>query len=181
EFWKSPGITPDEMKKINTTVYRLPCAGFAEKDGTFVNSARWLQWKHIALPPPGQAKLDQEIVARIFLRIRDLYRAEGGAFPDPVLNLTWNYTAPHNPSLAEVAKEINGRALADVTDPKTNQTIKAGQQLPGFAFLRDDGSTLAGNWLYCGSWTEEGPLMQRRGTDDPSALAIYPHSASSWP
>src|SRR2546426_865005 len=35
EFWKSPGITTDEMKQIQTTVYRLPCAGFAEKDGSF--------------------------------------------------------------------------------------------------------------------------------------------------
>ena len=52
EFWKSPGITTDEMKTIQTTVYRLPCAGFAEKDGTFTNSARWLQWKNTALPMP---------------------------------------------------------------------------------------------------------------------------------
>ncbi len=50
EFWQAPGITADELKKINTTVYRLPGAGFAEKDGTFVNSARWLQWKCAALP-----------------------------------------------------------------------------------------------------------------------------------
>src|SRR5437667_7356353 len=38
EFWKSPGITTEEMKKIQTTVYRLPCAGFAEKEGTFTNA-----------------------------------------------------------------------------------------------------------------------------------------------
>ena len=44
-FWNSPGVTPEEMKNIKTEVYRLPGAGFAEKDGTFVNSARWLQWK----------------------------------------------------------------------------------------------------------------------------------------
>ena len=156
EFWKSPGITAEEMKQIQTTVYRLPGAGFAEKDGTFVNSARWLQWKSAALPPPGMAKLDQEILARIFLKVRELYKKEGGKFPDPVLNATWSYTDPHNPSLSEIAKEINGRALADVTDPKLNQTIKAGQQLPGFAWLRDDGSTMCGNWLYCGSWTEAG-------------------------
>ena len=55
EFWSSPGITPEEMKTINTTVYRLPCAGFAEKDGSMTNSARWLQWKNVAVPPPGQA------------------------------------------------------------------------------------------------------------------------------
>src|SRR5450432_3120623 len=181
EFWKSPGITPEQMRKIPTTVYRLPGAGFAEKDGTFVNSARWLQWKNAALPPPGQCKLDQEILARIFLKVRELYAKEGGAFPDPIMHASWNYSDPHNPSLSEVAKEINGRALADVTDSKLNQTIKAGQQLPGFAWLRDDGSTLSGNWLYCGSWTEAGAMMQRRGTEDPSGLGVYPNWAWSWP
>jgi len=181
EFWNAPGITDEEKKKINTTVYRLPGAGFAEKDGTFVNSARWLQWKNVALPPPGQAKLDQEILATIFLKVRDLYKKEGGKFPDPVMNAWMPYTDPYNPSLAEVAKELNGKALADLTDPKTNQTIKAGQQLPGFAWLKDDGTTLSGNWLYCGSWTEAGAMIQRRGTEDPSGLGIYPNWAWSWP
>ena len=181
EFWRAPGMTQEEMKKINTTVYRLPGAGFAEKDGTFVNSARWLQWKYPAVPTPGQAKVDQEILARIFLKVRELYRAEGGKFPDPILNLLWSYTTPENPSLAEVAKELNGRALADLKDNTTGQEIKAGQQLPGFAWLRDDGSTLCGNWLYSGSWTEAGSQIQRRGTDDPSGLGIYPNWAWSWP
>jgi formate dehydrogenase major subunit len=181
EFWKSPGVTPEEMKTIPTEVYRLPGAGFAEKDGTFVNSARWLQWKWAAVPPPGDAKLDQEILARIFLKVRELYRKEGGAFPDPILNLSWNYTVPENPSLSEVAKELNGRALADVEDKASGQTMKAGQQLPGFSWLRDDGSTLSGNWIWCGSWTEAGALTQRRNTDDPSGQGIYPNWAWSWP
>src|SRR5438445_6976893 len=183
EFWRSPGTSPEEMKRINTTVYRLPGAGFAEKDGTFVNSARWLQWKYVAVPPPGDAKVDQEILARIFLKVRELYKSEGGKFPDPILNLSWAYTTPQNPSLAEVAKEINGKALADLTDEKLfpGQTIKAGQQLPGFAWLKDDGTTACGNWLYSGSWTEAGAQMQRRGTDDPSGLGIYQNWAWSWP
>ena len=183
EFWKSPGITADEMKKIQTTVYRLPCAGFAEKDGTFVNSARWLQWKNAALPPPGDARLDQDILAQIFLKVRDLYRKDGGRFPDPILNARWTYTQPEHPALAEVAKEINGTALAEIQDP-TGQgapSIKAGQQLPGFAWLKDDGTTLCANWLYSGSWTEAGNNMARRGTDDPSGLGIYPNWAWSWP
>src|SRR5438067_2430611 len=154
EFWRAPGTTPDEMKTIPTTVYRLPCAGFAEKDGTFVNSARWLQWKNIALPPPGDAKVDQEILSRIFLRVRALYESEGGVFKDPIVNLSWNYTDPLHRSFVELAKEINGRDLA------------TGQQLPGFAALKDDGTTLSGNWLYCGSWTEAGAMTQRRGTED---------------
>ncbi len=181
EFWKSPGITTDEMRDIKTTVYRLPCAGFAEKDGTFVNSARWLQWKNAAVPPPGQAKVDQEVLARIFLKVRELYKKESGQFPDPILNLSWQYTTPYNPSLAEVAKEISGKALADITDPKTGQTIKAGQQVPGYAWLKDDGTTACGNWLYSGSWTEAGSQSARRGTEDPSGLGIYPNWGFSWP
>jgi formate dehydrogenase major subunit len=181
EFWKSPGISPEEMKTINTTVYRLPCAGFAEKDGSMTNSARWLQWKNVAVPPPGEARLDQDIVAQIFLKVRELYKKEGGKFPDPILNAWWPYTTPYNPSLADLAKEINGKALADLTDPKTAQVIKAGQQLPGFAWLKDDGTTLSGNWLYCGSWTEAGAMTQRRGTDDPSGLGFYLNWAWSWP
>jgi formate dehydrogenase major subunit len=183
EFWRAPGTTRDEMTRIQTTVYRLPCAGFAEKDGTFVNSARWLQWKNAALPPPGDARLDQDILAQIFLRVRALYQKEGGAFPDPILHARWPYTQPEHPALSEVAREINGQALADLTDPsgRTDQIVKAGQQLPGFAWLKDDGTTLCGNWLYSGSWTEAGNQMARRGTDDPSGLGIYSNWAWSWP
>ena len=180
EFWKAPGTTPEEMKTINTTVYRLACAGFAEKDGSMTNSARWLQWKNVAVPTPGECRLDQDIVSDIFLKVRELYKKEGGKFPDPILNLTWPYTNPQ-PSLAELAKEINGKALADLTDPKTQQVIKRGQQVPGFAWLKDDGTTSCGNWIYSGCWTEAGPQLARRGTEDPSGQGIYPNWAWSWP
>jgi len=180
EFWKAPGTTPEEMKTINTTVYRLACAGFAEKDGSMTNSARWLQWKNVAVPTPGECRLDQDIISDIFLKVRELYKKEGGKFPDPILNLTWPYTNPQ-PSLAELAKEINGKALADLTDPKTQQVIKRGQQVPGFAWLKDDGTTSCGNWIYSGCWTEAGPQLARRGTEDPSGQGIYPNWAWSWP
>jgi anaerobic selenocysteine-containing dehydrogenase len=151
EFWRSPGITPDETKTINTTVYRLACAGFAEKDGSMTNSARWL------------------------------YQKEGGKFPDPILNLTWGYSNPMHPPLAELTKELNGKALADLTDPKTQITIKKGQQLPGFAWLKDDGTTACGNWIYSGCWTEAGNQTIRRGTEDPSNMGVYQNWAWSWP
>src|SRR5437870_9267363 len=181
EFWRSPGITPDEMKQIQTTVYRLPCAGFAEKDGSFTNSARWLLWKNTALSAPGDCRLDQGIVAQIFLKVRELYKKEGGKFPDPVLNLTWNYSVPSNPPLAEVLKEVNGKALADLEDPATKQQIKVGQQLPGFAWLKDDGTTSCGNWIYSGSFTEAGNQTARRDPSDPSNLGIHPGWGWSWP
>ena len=121
EFWRAPGITADEQKKINTTVYRLPGAGFAEKDGTFVNSARWLQWKNVAVPPPGQARLDQEILATIFLKVRDLYKKEGGKFPDPISTLSWAYTNPYNPSLSE-SRQGDSTAKLSPTSPTRRRT-----------------------------------------------------------
>jgi formate dehydrogenase major subunit len=189
EFWKSPQVVGNksqaeaaaEMKKIQTTVYRLPCAGFAEKDGTFTNSARWLQWKNAALPTPGDCRLDQAIVAQIFLKVRELYKKQGGKFPDPILNLSWGYTDPTNPSLAEVLKEINGKTLVDAEDPATKVQLKAGQQLPGFAWLKDDGTTACGNWIYSGSYTEAGNLTARRDPSDPSGMGVHQNWAWSWP
>jgi len=181
EFWKSPGSTTDEQKKIQTTVYRLPCAGFAEKDGTFTNSARWLQWKNAALPVPPGCRLDQDIVAQIFLKVRELYKKDGGKFPDPILKLAWNYTNPASPSLAEVLKEINGKTAVDAEDAATKAQLKAGNQLPGFAWLKDDGTTSCGNWIYCGSFTEAGNLTARRDASDPSGMGVHQNWAWSWP
>jgi formate dehydrogenase major subunit len=179
EFWKSPRvIAQGDMKEIQTTVYRLPCAGFAEKDGSFTNSARWLLWKNAAVPLPGDCRLDQGIVAQIFLKVRDLYKKDSGKFPDPILNLTWNYSDHLNPPLAEVLKELNGKALGDLEDPVTKQQIKAGQQLPGFAWLKDDGSTACGNWIYSGAFTEAGNQTARRDPSDPSGMGVLYNRAS---
>ncbi len=68
-----------------------------------------------------------------------------------------------------------------LTDPATGQVIKAGQQIPGFAWLRDDGTTMCGNWIYSGMWTEAGAQCQRRGTEDPSGLGVYPNWSWCWP
>jgi formate dehydrogenase major subunit len=181
EFWRSPGTTADDMKGIQTAVYRLPCASFAEKDGSMTNSARWVTWKYAAVPPPGDARLDHDILAQIYLRVRALYQKEGGKFPDPVLHATWSYIDSEHPSLSEVAKEINGKALADVKDATGTILVKAGQQLPGFAALRDDGTTMCGNWIYSGMWTEAGPQIQRRDPSDPSGLGIHSGWSWSWP
>ncbi len=183
-FWKAPaeygGAAPAQIK---TEVYLLPAASFAEKDGTFTNSARWLQWKWKALDPPGQARPDQEIVSRLMMAVRDLYQKEGGALPEPILNLSWSYSNPQNPDLGEVLREMSGKALADIADDKDpNKIVRtAGQQLDGFGQLRDDGSTLCGNWLHSGVYTEAGNLAQRRGNADPGGLGMYPNWAFSWP
>ena len=182
EFWKSPRVLAQgDQKQIQTTVYRLPCAGFAEKDGSFTNSARWLLWKNTAVPLPGDCRLDHGIVAQIFLKVRELYKKDAGKFPDPILNLTWGYSDPMNPPLFEVLKEMNGKALADLEDPATKQQIKAGQQLPGFAWLKDDGTTSCGIWIYSGAYTEAGNQTARRDPSDPSGMGVHQAWGWSWP
>ena len=54
-----------------TNVYAdviLPAASFAEKDGTFTNSDRRVQRVAPAVPPPGQARADWEIVSDLARR-----------------------------------------------------------------------------------------------------------------
>ncbi len=189
-FWKAPKDlgTPDAAQ-IKTEVYLLPATNFAEKDGTFTNSGRWAQWKWKAVDGPGQSKSDQEIISRMLLALKDLYKKEPGALPEAVFNISWPYTNPANPDLSEVLKEINGKAITDLVeppkDPKSKEPPKvlktAGQQLDGFAQLRDDGSTSCGNWLYGGVFTEAGNMSQRRNNADPLGLGMFHQWAFSWP
>jgi len=184
EYWKNYGAYNDvDPTKIQTEVFRLPSTCFAEEDGSLVNSGRWLQWHWKGAEPPGEARGDPEIMAGLFTRLRALYQKEGGAFPDPILNLTWNYLQPESPSPEELAKEFNGKALADVTDPKDPKTVlvKAGEQLDSFAQLRDDGSTASGCWIFTGSWTSKGNMMARRDNSDPSGLGSTLNWAFAWP
>lgn len=184
EFWKPHGEFNDvKPADIPTEVFRLPATLFAENSGTFTNSGRVIQWRWKAADGPGDAKDDTEIIAALFLRLKAMYAKDGGAFPDPILNLTWAYTQPAKPSPEELLREINGKALADVVDPKdpTKVLVKAGEQLPSFAMLRDDGSTACGNWIYCGSWSQAGNNTARRDNSDPSGLGQTLNWGFAWP
>ena len=181
-FWQDYGPqNPSDPAKIQTEVFQLPCTCFAEEDGSLVNSARWLQWHWKAAEPPGEARTDIFIVAGLYHRMKALYAKEGGAFPDPLLNLTWHYADPDEPTAAELAKEMNGRALADLKDAGGNVVLKAGQQLDGFAQLKDDGTTMAGCWIFTGCYTEKGNQMARRDATDPREAGITPGWAWAWP
>lgn len=111
-----------------------------------------------------------------------MYAAEGGATPEPVLNMTRNYSTPENPAPEEVAMESNGKALADVIDPATGTVLaKKGDQLSTFAHLRDDGTTSSGCWIFAGSWTPKGNQMANRDNADPSGLGNTLGWAWAWP
>ena len=183
-FWENHGEYNDtKPEEIQTTVFELPTTCFAEDEGSLVNSGRWLQWHWPGATPPGEAKSDVWIMAQLYKRLKALYQKEGGAFPDPILNLRWEYSNPDEPSPDELAKELNGSALADVPDPAdpSKLLLQKGKQLPGFAACRDDGSTACGCWIYSGCYTEAGNMMARRDNTDPDDTGIYQKWAFSWP
>ncbi len=172
EFWHAPGA---DSSQINTEVFVLPATHWIEKDGSFTNSGRWLQWKDQVLPPEGKARHDHWVLADLFLRVRKLYETEGGKFPDPVMDLTFDYDDPAKPTLDEIAREVNGKDL------------KTGKQMESFKDLTDDGNTTSGNWIYVGSYTDEGNMMKRRNgvqdpeKNDPTGMGFFPEWAFSWP
>ena len=181
-FWQNHGEFNDvDPAKIQTEVFRLPSTCFAEENGSIVNSGRWLQWHFKGQDAPGEALNDGEILSGIYSRLRKMYASEGGALPDQVLNMTWNYQTPDNPASEEVAMESNGKALADVFDDKGTLLVKKGQQLSSFAQLKDDGSTSSGCWIFAGSWTPDGNQMARRDNTDPSGLGNTLNWSWAWP
>lgn len=181
-FWQNHGEMNDiNPADIQTEVFRLPSSCFAEEDGSIANSGRWLQWHWAAAEPPAEALHDGKIIGRLFTRLRDMYRREGGANPEPVLNMAWDYHDPADPTPEEIAREANGKALADITDAAGNVVVKKGQQISAFSQLKADGSTSSFCWIYAGSWTEKGNQMDNRDNSDPSGLGCTPGWAWSWP
>lgn len=183
-FWENHGAFNDvNTASIQTEVFQLPTRCFAEDQGSLTNSGRWLQWFWPGGTAPGEARPDTWIMAQIFLRMRELYRKEGGAFPDPILNLSWEYHDPNEPEPEELAKEINGRALTDLTDPNdpSKVIVAAGKQVLNFTQLRDDGSTMCGCWIYSGCFNEAGNNMARRDNSDPDQTGTHPNWTWAWP
>jgi formate dehydrogenase major subunit len=172
EFWRAPGL---DHTKIDTEIFMLPATHWIEKDGSFVNSGRWMQWKEQVIKPRGESRHDHWILADLFMRVKKLYADKGGKYPDAINALTLNYKDPLRPELDEIAKEING------------QDLTTGKQMATFAALKDDGTTTAGNWIYTGSYTEQGNLSRRRDgvqdvkKNDPTGLGFFPNWAWSWP
>ena len=122
-FWENHG---ELQRRRSPRTSRPRCSScrstcFAEDDGSLVNSGRWLQWHWAGGTPPGEAKRDIWIMAQLYLRLKALYQKEGGAFPDPILNLHWPYKDPDEPHAGGTRQGDQrlrrSTTLTDPTDP----------------------------------------------------------------
>jgi formate dehydrogenase major subunit len=124
-FWQD---APDD---IDTEVFFFPAASHVEKEGTFTNTQRLLQWREKAVEPPGDARSELQFMVELG---RKLQAKATGASRDAALRaLTWNYA---DEDAAEVLQEIHG--------------WKNGGAIKHFGDLRADGTTACGCWIYSG-------------------------------
>jgi formate dehydrogenase major subunit len=142
-WWKDgPEIESGELRTedIGTEVFFLPAAAHTEKDGSFTQTGRMLQWHHTAVEPAGDARSDLWFTYHLGRRIRAKLASSTDDMDRPLLDLTWEYPelgAQADPDADAVLAEINGRDAS-------------GQPLSSFTQLKADGSTACGCWIYCG-------------------------------
>jgi formate dehydrogenase major subunit len=147
-FWKDgPEIETGELKteEIGTEVFFLPASTHVEKDGSFTNTQRLLQWHFKAVEPEGDCRSDLWFMYHLGRKIREKLVGLTDPKDEPVKRLTWTY-ATHGehaePSADDVLREING-------------WDSLGKALPDYTGLKDDGSTTCGCWIYSGCYRDE--------------------------
>ncbi len=157
EFWRdAPEIARGEVKPedIGTEVFFFPAAAHTEKDGSFTNTQRMLQWHEKAVEPPGHARSELDFVYKLGQRLKKLYESSYDEPRNwPIRDMTWNYPTHGplaEPSAEAVLKEVHGFTVAD------------GKLVEGFTSLKDDGSTACGCWIYSGVYRDGENLANRR-------------------
>jgi formate dehydrogenase major subunit len=148
-FWYgSPEIERGELspETIGTEVFLFPAAGTAEKEGTFTNTQRLLQYREKAVDPPGDARSETWFMYHLGRRLKKKVENDSRPRNAGLRALTWNYSTNGKhaePEVEEVLKEINGYSLPER------------KQLSNIKDLKNDGSTACGAWIYCGVFPEE--------------------------
>jgi formate dehydrogenase major subunit len=172
-FWyDSPEIASGELRteEIATEVFFLPAAAHTEKDGSFTNTQRLLQWHHKAVEPAGDCRSDLWFMYHLGLRIRDKLARSRKRRDRPILDLTWDYPTSgpqEEPSAEAVLREINGRD-------------GHGNLLPTSTKLEADGSTKCGCWIYSGCYADGVNQPARRKPGSKQSW-VAPEWGWAWP
>src|SRR5581483_9491437 len=93
-FWyASPEIERGELSpdSIATEVFLMPAAGTAEKEGSFTNTQRLLQFRNKAVEPPGDARSELWFMYHLGRRMKAKAAKDPRPRNDGLQALTWNY------------------------------------------------------------------------------------------
>ena len=175
-FWSdAPEIETGELATadIETEVFFFPAAAHVEKEGSFTQTQRMLQWHHKAVDPPGDAQSDLDFFYRLGVKLRERLAGSTDERDRPLLDLTWDYPtkADGEVDADAVLREINGTYLTGE---------KAGQALPSYTAMADDGSTAGGCWIYTGVYADEVNQAARRKPGGEQSW-VAPEWGWAWP
>ena len=200
-FWEE---SPDT---IDTEVFFFPAASHVEKEGTFTNTQRLLQWREKAVEPPGDARSELQFLVELGRRLKA--RATDRQRDAALHALTWEYG---DEDADEVLREIHGsrvmpseveasRASRQAGDPSTPLGMTPG--LKHFGELKADGTTSCGCWIYSGvydganranareakgryghgwgyAWPLDRRILYNRASADPSGKPWSERKALVW-
>jgi formate dehydrogenase major subunit len=172
-FWyDAPEVESGEIspQDIGTEVFFLPAASHVEKDGTFTNTQRLLQWHFKAIEPPEDCRSELWFAYHLMARIRSKLKDSTDPKDRAILDLAWDYElqGPQDePDAATVLQEINGRR-AD------------GSFIPKYQELKEDGTTSCGSWIHAGIY-EEGINQTARKKPHTEQNWIAPEWGWAWP
>jgi formate dehydrogenase major subunit len=171
-FWDEPEAGEAGAR---TEVWFLPAAGFLEKAGCMTSSGRCVQGRDRVLPAAGGRRDELAILDGLFRGVRELCRLRLDPKDEPVLSLRWEYGSP--PEHGAVLREMAGEAEVDLVDGKRGR-VREGGPLPEVRWVRGDGTTSCGNWLYagcgCAADGEPADRSRARETEDPTGLGLHP-------
>ena len=121
-WWKDgPEIESGEMRTedLATEVFFFPAAAHTEKNGTFTNTQRMVQWHHKAVDPQDDQRSDLWFIYHLGRLIREKLAGSTDEIDRPILDLTWDY--PTEGSTAEPSAEPCSRRSTAGT-PKASRS-----------------------------------------------------------
>jgi len=149
-FWyDSQEIERGELKTedVATEVFFFPAAAHVEKEGSFTNTQRLVQYREKAVDPPGDCRSEAWFMYHLGRRLKAHAKADPSPKNEGLNALTWDYPIHgkhHEPVVDEIVCEINGYKT------QTRELVA------GYTELKNDGSTACGCWIYSGMHPKPG-------------------------
>ncbi len=158
DFWKSE-VDP---KTVRTEVFLMPAAAAAEKEGSYTNTQRMVQWHDKAVDPPGDATSETRFIYELGQQLRALYKDSPLERDRPIQQVQWDLPLHPDgePDLGPVVREISGYTVADQ------------KPVASFTDLQADGSTACGAWIYSGMMGADGQNRAASRQADPPGTQI---------
>jgi formate dehydrogenase major subunit len=174
-WYKSPEVERGELRPedIATEIFMLPAALPGEKEGSFTNTHRLIQYHDKVVDPPGDCRSETWFFYHLGKRLKALYAGSTDPKDEPIQKLTWDYPLKgtlDEPDVEAILREINGYTWPDR------------QQIADFKDLKDDGSTACGCWIYTGVFPKNDFNKARsRQPDGPDGPGTHLNWGFAWP